>query len=345
MKLYLICIFLINLLFSQQIKLINIKQLTFEGDNGEAYFSIDNSKLVFQSKRDGNECDKIYEYDLKTNTVIPLSVNQGAFTCGYYGLDNEIFFSSTIEMGSDCPAVYKHPNPHKYIWPLRPFHIYSWNKKNGIKKLSFIDGYNAETTVHPFENKIIFTSLQNGDIDLFEMDYNGKNIKQITNDFGYDGGAFYSPDGKKIVWRAWYPENEEQKQKWKMNLKNKYIEAVPLDIYIADRDGKNKKRLTNNGATNWAPSWHPDGKHIIFSSNMDDWNEKYNSYGHNFELYFINIDNLKLDRITENDTFDSFPMFSSNGKKLVFCSNRGSKNARQTNVFISDFISLNNKNN
>lgn len=324
-------------MFPQQWKLTNIKQLTFLGDNGEAYFSHDNKKLIFQSKRDGNECDKMYEYDLSKETISQIPINIGAFTCGYYSLDSKkIFFSSTIHNGPLCPEVYKHPNPHKYIWPLRPFHIYKWNSKAGIQKLTDIDGYNAETTVHPFEKKIIFTSLQDGDIDLYEMDYSGENVKQITNDFGYDGGAFYSPDGKQIVWRAWYPQNEKERDQWKTNLENRYIEAVPLDIYIADRDGKNKIRMTDNGATNWSPSWHPDGNHVIFSSNKDDWNEKYNAYGHNFELYLINIHNRKIDRITHNDTFDSFPMFSDDGKKLVFCSNRDSENARQTNVFIAD---------
>lgn len=314
----------------------NIRQLTFNGDNGEAYFSNDNRKLIFQSKRDGNQCDKMYEYDLIENTITPLPIEKGAFTCGYYGLNDELFISSTIESGADCPAIYKHPNPHKYIWPLRPFHIYSWKSGSGIKKLTIVNGYNAETTAHPFEEKLIFTSMQNGDIDLYEMDYNGQDVKRITTEYGYDGGAFFSPDGKKIVWRAWYPETDEEKKQWKTNLEKKYIEAVPLDLYIADRNGKNKKRLTNNGATNWAPFWHPDGEQIIFSSNKDDWNEKYQSYGHNFELYLININSLHVDRITGNDTFDSFPMFSSDGKQLVFCSNRNSENARQTNVFIAD---------
>ncbi len=314
----------------------NIRQLTFNGDNGEAYFSNDNKKLIFQSKRDGNQCDKMYEYDLIENKITPLPVDRGAFTCGYYGLNDELFISSTIESGADCPAIYKHPNPHKYIWPLRPFHIYSWKSGSGIKKLSTVNGYNAETTAHPFEEKLIFTSMQNGDIDLYEMNYNGQNVKRITTEYGYDGGAFFSPDGEKIVWRAWYPETDEEKKQWKTNLEKKYIEAVPLDLYIADRNGKNKKRLTNNGATNWAPFWHPDGEQIIFSSNKDDWNEKYQSYGHNFELYLINIHSLHVDRITVNDTFDSFPMFSFDGKQLVFCSNRNSENARQTNVFIAD---------
>jgi len=238
--------------------------------------------------------------------------------------------------GPGCPEIYQHPNPRKYIWPLRNYEIYSWDGDT-VKQLTDAPGYNAETTTHPTERKVIFTSMREGDIDLYEMDYDGNNVKRITTEFGYDGGAFYSPDGNSIVWRAWYPSNEEEKEKWSVNLSNRYIDAVPLDIYIAKRDGSNKIRLTDNGATNWSPSWHPDGKHIIFSSNMDDWRDDYNAYGSNFELYMINIDSLAMQRLTNNDTFDSFPVISENGK-ITFSSNRNAKNPRQTNIFIGSIL-------
>jgi len=311
----------------------DIKQLTFDGDNGEAYFSKDASQLIFQSKRNGSECDKLYTISIDGSNLKEFPIQDGAFTCAYYSYDNKfIFFSSTLHDGVGCPEIYKHPNPRKYIWPLRNFEIYRWDGDN-LKQLTSVPGYNAETTIHPTEKKVIFTSMRDGDIDLYEMNYNGGDVKRITTEFGYDGGAFYSPNGKNIVWRAWYPKNEEEKEKWSFNLKNRYIDAVPLDIYVAKRDGSSKKRLTNNGATNWAPSWHPDGKHIIFSSNMDDWREDYNAFGSNFELYIINIRTLKLTRLTHNDTFDSFPVISKDGK-LVFASNRNAKNPRQTNIFI-----------
>ena len=316
----------------------NTKQLTFIGDNGEAYFSHDDKNLIFQSKRNGHKCDKIYSMTVEGDSISRINEDGGAFTCSYYSLDSKkIFFSSTMKDSSECPEVYKHPNPRKYIWPLRNYDIYSQDNDRNLVNLTNSTGYDAEATVHPYEEKIIFTSKRNGDIDLYEMDYSGENIKRITSEFGYDGGAFFSPDGEQIVWRAWYPKNDEERIKWKNNLTNNYIEAVPLDIYIANRDGSKKIRLTDNGATNWAPSWHPSGRYIVFSSNMDDWLNEHNSYGPNFELYIIEIENGKIQRLTFNKTFDSFPVFSNNGSKIVYSSNRNADNPRQTNIFISDF--------
>lgn len=318
-------------------KLTNQIQLTFIGDNGEAYFSSDGNELIFQSKRDGYECDQIYVMNLDGSGKYLLSDTGGANTCSYFTLDDQIIFSSTFHLSETCPEVYKPDNPRKYIWPLRNFDIFRWLTSGDIINLTQNDGYDAEGTVHPFEKKIIFTSYRNNDIDLYEMDYDGNNLKRITTRFGYDGGAFYSPDGSKIVWRTWYPESVEDSLQWLHNLKNNYIEAVPLDIYIADADGHNQIRLTENGATNWAPSWHPNGKQIVFASNMDDWREDYHSFGHNFELYLIEIQSGTIHRLTENETFDSFPVFSPDGRKLLYASNQNAENPRQTNIYISDF--------
>ena len=323
---------------SNNYHLKNVTQLTSVGDNGEAYFNADDSKVIFQSKRNNNDCDKLYIVDIDGKNFSEFPLKDGAFTCAYFSLnDRYIFFSSTMHLGQKCPEIYKDPNPRKYIWPLRDYEVFRY--KNGeVVQLTNHPGYNAETTIHPSEERIIFTSLRDGDINLFEMDYNGENVIQITSEYGYDGGAFYSPKGDRIVWRAWYPSTKEEKDQWKNNLFKKFVESVPLDIYVAQRDGSKKIRLTNNGATNWAPSWHPDGKHIVFSSNMDDWREDYNAYGSNFEIYMINIKTKNLIRLTDNKTFDSFPVFSKNGNKLAFSSNRDAYNPRNTNIFIADIV-------
>ncbi len=337
-RIALIALLIISCKANYEFELQNVKQLSFKGDNGEAYFNADNSKVIFQSKRDKNDCDKLYIVDIDGKNLTEFPINEGAFTCAYFSLNDQyIFFSSTMHLGKDCPEIYKDPNPRKYIWPLRDYEIYRYNNAE-IKQLTNHPGYNAETTIHPTEKKVIFTSLRNGDINLFEMDYDGNNVIQITNEYGYDGGAFYSPDGNRIVWRAWYPSTDKEKDMWKNNLSKKFIESVPLDIYVAKRNGSEKERLTNNGATNWAPSWHPDGKHIVFSSNMDDWREDYNAFGSNFEIYMINIQTKNLIRLTNNNTFDSFPVISKDGSMLVFSSNRDADNPRNTNIFISNLV-------
>ncbi len=206
-----------------------------------------------------------------------------------------------------------------------------------LRQLTDNPKYDAEPVVSPDGKQIVFGSQREGDFDIYIMNIDGSNVRRLTDRVGYDGGPWFSPDGKKIVWRAWYPETEEEKALWKDCMEKNYIVAVPLDIWVMDVDGSNKKRLLHNGATNWAPSWHPDGKRIIFSSNMDDWHADIGKFGHNFELYLINLDGTGLERITFNTVFDSFPMFSPDGKKIVFGSNRSSQNPHETDIFIADW--------
>lgn len=161
-----------------------------------------------------------------------------------------------------------------------------------------------------------------------------KNVTQLT----FDGGPWFSPDDKKIVWRAWHPETKEELARWRESMEKDYIVSTPLDLWVMDADGSNKARLTQNGATNWSPSWHPDGRRIIFSSNMDDYRKDIRRFGHNFELYLINVDGTGLERITFNTLFDSFPMFSHDGKKLVFASNRNPAKPRATDIFIGEWV-------
>lgn len=182
----------------------------------------------------------------------------------------------------------------------------------------------------PDGKHVIFTSDRSGDIELYVMDADGKNVRQLTNTPGYDGGAFFSHDGKKIVWRASRPEGKELAE-YQALLKEHLIRPSRLDIYVMDLDGKNVQRLTNNSKANFAPFFTPDDKQVIFSSNMDD------PKGRNFDLYLVNLDGTGLERVTFNDTFDGFPMFSPDGRKLVFCSNRNGISSGETNVFMVDW--------
>lgn len=317
----------------------NVTQLTFKGDNGEAYFSKDGKKLIYQSSRGGMKCDKIWTMNIDGSNKKRVSPDHGAHTCSFFHPNGEdIVFASTSHIPGACPPKPKFPEGIRYAWPLYPYSIFKAKADgSGLTKLTDNPQYDAEPVISSDGKKIVFGSQREGEFDVYIMDADGSNVKRLTDTFGYDGGPWFSPDGKKIVWRSWYPETEKEKALWNDSMKNNYITATPLDIWTMDSDGQNKKRLTKNGATNWAPSWHPDGKRIVFSSNMDDWHEDIKTFGHNFELYLINEDGSNLVRITENKVFDSFPMFSADGKKLAWGSNRNPEKPRATDVYIADW--------
>ncbi|MFN3739950.1 MAG: TolB family protein [Thermodesulfovibrionales bacterium] len=335
----LLSVFTVSPVIPQEEKyLANIKQLTYEGDNGEAYFSLDGRKLIYQSDR-GYKCDKIWIMNSDGTEKKMVSPSRGAHTCAFFFPDGKrILFSSTVHIEGECTER-ELPKDKRYVWPLYPYDIYVANIDGSVlKRLTENPEYDAEAIISPDGKEIVFTSKRNGDMDIYIMNADGTNVRRLTDRFGYDGGAWFSPDGKKIVWRVWYPETEVELNLWRDSMKGNYIVPLPLDLWVMDRDGSNKRRILHNGATNWAPSWHPDGKRIIFSSNMDDWRENIKQYGPNFELYIINMDGTGLKRITYNNVFDSFPMFSPDGKKLVFASNRNPDKPRQTDVFIADWL-------
>ena len=319
----------------------NVTQLTFEGDNGEAYFSPDGCRLIYQSSRGGYDCDKIWVMNIDGSDKHRVSPDHGAHTCSFFfpGGD-KIVFASTSHLPGDCPPRPKiRPQGVHFIWPLFPYDIFTANPDgSGMTKITDNPKYDAEPIVSPDGSQIVFGSQRDGDFDIYIMRADGSDLRRLTRKVGYDGGPWFSPDGKKIVWRAWYPESEEELALWRDCMENNYIIGVPLDIWVMNTDGTNKIRLTNNGATNWSPSWYPDGQRLIFSSNMDDWHDDIQKFGHNFELYLINIDGTGLERITFNNVFDSFPMFSPDGKKLAFASNRNPQKPRATDIFIADWI-------
>ena len=317
----------------------NVTRLTFDGDNGEAYFSGDGKKLIFQSSRGGYACDKIWTMNVDGSDKRMVSPNHGAHTCAFFLHDGRIVFSSTSHLPGTCPSRPPSPPGVRYVWPLYPYDIYTAHADgSNVTRITDNPNYDAEPVVSPDGKQIVFGSQREGDFDIYSMNDDGSNVRRLTDRVGYDGGPWFSPDGTRIVWRAWYPETGAERMQWKDAMEKDYILAFPLSLWVMDTDGSNKRLLLSNGATNFAPSWHPDGNRIIFASNLDDWREDIKQFGHNFELYLINLDGTGLERITFNTTFDSFPMFSPDGKKLVWASNRDPNKPRQTDIFIADWV-------
>jgi TolB protein len=312
----------------------NIKQLTFGGENAEAYFSFDGKRLIFQSKRDQLKCDQIFSMNTDGSDTRMISNGEGRTTCSYYLQDGRVIYASTFKGAKNCP-----PNPdfsQGYVWAIYPeYDIYVANADGkGIKALTKTKGYDAEATVSPDGKKIIFTSERDGDLDLYSMDIDGKNVKRLTYELGYDGGAFFSPDSKQIVYRAAHPRTDAEIARYKDLLAKHLIVPTTFEIWTMDADGRNKRRITNLGAASFAPFFTPDGKRIIFCTNYFATDAR----KRNFDLAVINVDGTGLERVTFNETFDGFPMFSPDGKKLVFASNRNQAKEGDTNVFIADWV-------
>lgn len=311
----------------------NIRQLTFGGENAEAYFSADGKQLIFQSTRDKLGCDQIFIMNADGSGVRMVSTGKGRTTCSYIFPDGKrILYASTHLASAECP-----PKPdfsRGYVWALYDsFDIFS-AKADGsdLKQLTNTKGYDAEAVIAPNGKKIVFTSVRDGDLDIYTMDADGKNVRRLTSELGYDGGPFFSYDSQWIVYRAHHPKTEKEKQDYTDLLKIGMIRPTSLDIWVMKADGSAKRQVTTNGKANFAPYFFPSGKRIIFSSNMND------PRGRNFDLFAINVDGTSLEQITFNDTFDGFPMFSPDGKKIVFASNRNAKNQGETNVFIADWV-------
>lgn len=321
----------------------NIRQLTFGGDNAEAYWSPDGKRIVFQSnfKKWGVQCDQIFYFEVKDGAMkdrkpLMLSSSKGRTTCSYFLPGNKkILYASTHEGGDSCP--HEPPRGQKYVWGVfDTYDIYISDLKGKIKKkLTNSPGYDAEATVSPKGDKIVFTSLRSGDLELWVMDIDGNNPRQITKELGYDGGAFFSPDGSKIVFRASRPKTEEEIKEYKELLQKGQVQPTNMEIFVCDADGSNLKQLTQLGKANWAPFFHPSGQKIIFSSNHA---APAASRGFQFNLYMINLDGSGLERISYDKVFDSFPMFSPDGKKIIFSSNRNNQGTRDTNLFIADWV-------
>ena len=310
----------------------NIRQLTFGGQNAEGYFSNNETKLIFQSTRDDFKCDQMFVMDLESGKVSLVSTGKGRTTCGYFFPgDQKILFSSTHLLLDTCPPP---PDFSKgYVWMVSPEYDIFTAKSDGssLRQLTTTPGYDAEATISPVGDRIVFTSMRNGDLDVYTMNLDGSDVRQLTHELGYDGGAFFSWDGKMICYRGWHYTDSANIATYKGLLARNLVRPTRMEIMVMNSDGSNKRQITNNGAANFAPFFYPDNKRIIFASNMGD------PDGRNFDLYLINVDGTGVERVTYNDTFDSFPMFTHDGKKLIFASNRNGKVAHETNLFLADW--------
>jgi TolB protein len=308
----------------------NIRQLTFGGQNAEAYFSHDGTRIIFQSTRDGRTCDQQYVMQADGSHVRRVSTGIGKTTCGYFfGGDDRIFFASTHAVDTACPP---RPDPSKgYVWRLDPYDIYTANSDGShLQRLTKYGVYTAEGTLSPDGSTIVFTSLKDGDLDIYTMRADGSNVRRLTNIPGYDGGPFFSPDGKQIVYRAWHPRDTALAN-YRALLDQRLVRPNRMEIWVMNADGSNQHQITNLGGANFAPYFTPDGQRIIFSSNYK------NPHSRNFDLYLVNRDGGGLEQVTNHPEFDGFPMFSPDGRTLVWAANRNGSSVDQLDIYVADW--------
>lgn len=332
-----------SVLYADEVHFKNIRQLTFGGDNAEAYFSFDGKWLVFQktSLKEGIPCDQIYVGKIPEKAgerFEPqlVSTGEGRTTCGAFLKDgNHVVFASTHLSSNACPPVpdrAKYGN--KYIWPIyQEYDIFVADLNGKItRRLTDHPGYDAEATISTDGKTMLFTSMRDGDLDLYTMDLKSGKVRRITDQLGYDGGAWFSPDGKKIIWRASRPRTDEEVREYKELLAQNLVAPTRMEVWIANSDGTGAQQVTSLGQANWAPAYMPDSRTIIFASNHEY------KRGFPFNLYTVNEDGTALKKISRDKGFDAFPMFSPDGKRIVFCSNRNNGGTRDTNIFVADWV-------
>jgi TolB protein len=323
--------------------LADLRQLTFGGDNAEAYWSPDGKKLIFQATPPGAGCDQIYVVDLGSGETKLVSTGRGKTTCSYFfPAGDRILYSSTHAAGEACPV--KPDRSRGYVWPLDDYDVYSAAPDGqDVRPLLAGPGYDAETTIAPNGSRLVFTSTRDGDLELYTANLDGSKVRRITQAPGYDGGGFFSPDSTKLVWRAARPSGAELDE-YRALLAQKLVKPGKLEIWIGGAEGQNARAITNNGHANFAPSFLPDSRRVIFASDVD---AAPSERGHapNFDLYVIDPDGPvtatggpAVTRVTFAEEFDSFPMFSPNGRFIAFTSNRHGSQPGETNVFVARWV-------
>lgn len=316
---------------------VNIQQITNGGTNAEAYWSFDNTKLSFQSIRgslgDSHPCDQIYTMNADGSNIQQISTGEGRTTCSFYFPDGKsMLYSSTyLSDGPYCP-----PTPdmnYGYLWPIYDtMEIFRYTfATNTLERLTDNDAYDAETTISPRGDLAVFTSDRDGDLEIYIMEVaNTSNVRRMTYTPGYDGGAVFSYNGNMIAWRAGRPQGQDLTDYLNL-LSVGLVEPLNMELFVMTdiNDPLSVVQLTNNGAVNFSPYWLPDDSGLIFASNIANPAE--------FHLYSIKIDGTNMTRLTQYGTFNSFPMFSFDGKYLAWESDRAAKVEGDIDVFVAQW--------
>jgi Tol biopolymer transport system component len=319
----------------REVRLSGLTQLTFGGENAEAYWSADGDWITFQSTRDGRPCDQQYVMRADGSGITRVSDGRGKTTCGWFFPGSErLLFASTTAHDSACPP---RPDPSAgYVWPLDRYDIYTVGRDgSGLTRLTHNDVYTAESVLSPDGTKIVFTSLKDGDLEIYTMNADGSDVRRLTTTPGYDGGAWWSPDGSRIVYRAHHPADTAELRQHQELLAQGLVRPSRVELWMMNADGSGQRQVTALGGANFGPSWSPDGSKIVFSSNFPA------PRSGNFDLYLVSADASMagpdaLEQVTFDPSFDGFPIFHPDGKRLLWASNRHAAVEGETNLFVAE---------
>lgn len=317
----------------------NVRQLTFGGENAEGYFHPDGEHLIYQAHDREGACDQIYIMELSTGESRMVSTGDGVTTCSFFipGSDRFIY-ASTHAAGEECPP---RPDPSLgYVWPLHEgYDIYKANLNGEIvQRLTDAPGYDAEAAVSPDGREIVFCSLRSGDLELYKMNVDGSGLRRLTWTLGYDGGPFFSPQGTYIVYRSHHPKTAEETAEVRRRNEKAVVSPMRLEIWLMRADGSEQRQVTRLGAASFGPYMHPDEERIIFSTNYSEDGAHRKRGMPNFDLYMVHKNGTGLERITRHPGFDGFPMFSHDGRWLVFASNRNAEEPSETNLYLAEWV-------
>ena len=307
-------------------------QLTFGGENAEGYWSADGRKLVFQSTRDGWPCDQMFVLDFGSGRLTRVSTGTGRCTCGYfYDRGRRVLFASTHLASDSCP-----PPPdysQGYVWAVSPGYDLFTARPDGsdLQRLTDVPGYDAEATVSTDGRWIVFTSVRDGDLELYKMHPDGSALTRLTDHPGYDGGAFFSRDGQWICYRTDALADSAAVAEYRGLLARNLVRPSEMNLWVMRADGSDARQVTHDPGASFAPYFTPDGRALIYSSNRED------PRGRNFDLYLVDVAGGPPRPVTRDPSFDGFPMFSPDGRWLVFASNRGAKVRGETNLFMAEW--------
>ena len=318
----------------QERHLANVRQLTSGGQNAEAYFSADGTRIIFQATRPPYECDQIFTMNLDGSDVRLVSTGAGRTTCSFFLPDGKRFvYASTHLAGDACP-----PPPDRsqgYIWALYPgYDIFLGSLDGGPPvRLTDTPGYDAEAAVSPDGSRIVFTSVRDGDLELYTMKTDGSDVKRLTNRVGFDGGPFYSWDGKHIVYRSNYLEKPEEIAEYRALLAKGLMRPTRAEIFFMNADGSGQTQVTSTGRRQLEPLHAPEraADRLLVE------------HARPAEAHVLAVRGQHGRHAARSGSrfgarFDSFPMFSPDGKKLLFCSTRNAAGPHEFNIFIADWV-------